>query len=32
MEDPDLAEVENGRSVACHRQHEMEKLVSDRFG
>jgi oligopeptide/dipeptide ABC transporter ATP-binding protein len=32
MEDPNLEEVENGRSVACHRQHEMEKLVSDRFG
>lgn len=32
MEDPELEAVENGRSVACHRQHEMEKLVSERFG
>jgi oligopeptide/dipeptide ABC transporter ATP-binding protein len=32
MEDPELEAVENGHSVACHRQHEMEKLVSERFG
>jgi oligopeptide/dipeptide ABC transporter ATP-binding protein len=32
QEEPILEEVERAHKVACHRQHEMEKLISDRFG
>lgn len=30
--EPPLEEVENGHRAACHRKHEVEKLVRDRFG
>jgi oligopeptide/dipeptide ABC transporter ATP-binding protein len=32
QEEPMLKEVGRAHKVACHRQHEMEKLISDRFG
>jgi oligopeptide/dipeptide ABC transporter ATP-binding protein len=31
-EEPLLESVESGHRVACHRKHEIEKLVSDKFG
>jgi len=31
-EEPSLEEVETEHKVACHRQHEVEKLVTERFG
>ena len=31
-EEPLLASVASGHQAACHRKHEMDRLVSDRFG
>ena len=31
-EEPQLEAVESGHQVACHRKHEMEKLVAEKFG
>jgi peptide/nickel transport system ATP-binding protein/oligopeptide transport system ATP-binding protein len=31
-EEPMLEAVESGHFVACHRRHETEKLVTDKFG
>ncbi|MGD8520416.1 MAG: ABC transporter ATP-binding protein [Desulfobacterales bacterium] len=31
-EEPLLEAVESGHRVACHRKHEMEKLVAEKFG
>ncbi len=31
-EEPRLESIESGHQAACHRQREMDKLVSDRFG
>ncbi len=32
IEEPLLVDVENGHKVACHRRHEVAKLVRDDFG
>jgi oligopeptide/dipeptide ABC transporter ATP-binding protein len=32
IEEPLLEAMETGHLVACHRKHEMEKLVAERFG
>jgi peptide/nickel transport system ATP-binding protein/oligopeptide transport system ATP-binding protein len=31
-DEPKLETVESGHQVACHRKHEMEKLVAEKFG
>jgi peptide/nickel transport system ATP-binding protein/oligopeptide transport system ATP-binding protein len=31
-EEPPLEEVENAHKAACHRRHETERLVAERFG
>jgi peptide/nickel transport system ATP-binding protein/oligopeptide transport system ATP-binding protein len=31
-EAPKLETVESGHQVACHRKHDMEKLVAEKFG